>query len=99
MDQNIKNICIFSNEATTPTLPSKEYWRLSFTIAVSASSLKQMLLMLETLSFVDIIDTNALLFELFEKKLFFRRVWNHIFSNLDIMTKLFLDTVMSMIFS
>ena len=50
--------------AATPMLPSQEYWRLSFIIIVSALSLQQMLLMLETLSFLDIIDSNALLFEL-----------------------------------
>ena len=38
---------------------------------VSASPLWQMLLMLETLSFVDTMDTNALLFELLERKFSF----------------------------
>ena len=31
-------IRISASSTTTPTLPSKEYWRRSFTIVVSASS-------------------------------------------------------------
>ena len=59
---------IFSNNTNITQEGVLETFLYSF---VSASPLWQMLLMLETLSFVDTMDTNALLFELLARKFSF----------------------------